>query len=194
MLSVTVKTSLGDVVLATAYVPPRTGYLHYPDFHALLSKKTPTYFLGDLNARHMRLDNANDNTAGRQVIQLIDRGYATHEGPFFPTYITHRSKTSPDIILANSSVFHNTYAESGPLTPSDHIPIMFTISTSPIQIPVRERTNFVRADWDKYREILRKEPTIEIGNNKTEEEIEQAVTRWTHKIQEASRQAIPRTS
>lgn len=136
----------------------------------------------------------NNNTAGKQVIQLLDRGYATHEGPLFPTYITHRSKTSPDIILANSSTFHNTYSGAGPLTPSDHIPIIFTISTSPIQIPVRERTNFVRADWEKYRELLRSAPLVDMGDGKTEEEVEQAVTTWTHQIQEASRQAIPKTA
>jgi hypothetical protein len=78
---------------------------------------------------------------GKQIATLIDRGHSNHIGPYFPTFITHRSKTTPDIILSNRHAFHNHFSEPGPVTPSDHIPIIFKISTNPIQIKIKPRLN-----------------------------------------------------
>ena len=101
------------------------------------------------------LGNRDNNTRGNILAMLINRGHAQHLGPTFPTYLTHRSATSPDIILANNNVFHNTHSKAGThLTSSDHIYMVFTISASPIQIPIKERDEVRRADWDRYRQIF----------------------------------------
>ena len=40
------------------------------------------------------------------------------------------------------------------LTASDHNYIVFTISSSPIQISIKIRPSLPKADWNKYKEIL----------------------------------------
>lgn len=145
-LSVTLETTLGPIAIATAYVPFRIGFIHYPDFYKFFKQKIPAYFLGDTNARHPLLGHNSENQMGKQIATLINRGHATHIGPHFPTFITHRSKTTPDIILSNSLACYNHHAEPGPATPSDHIPVMFKISSSPIQIEIKPRLNFKKAN------------------------------------------------
>lgn len=75
---------------------------------------------------------------------------------------------------------------------SDHIPIIFHVSTSPIQIPIKERTNFKKANWDKCKEILETNEIIS-NNNLTNEEIEQYSEKWTKQIQHAASETIPKT-
>ena len=154
MLSVDIETSLGKIEIGTAYIPPSIGHLHYPDFLSLFKKPHPVYFIGDVNANHIHLGTSSNNTTGHQLTMLINRGHLTHEGPNFPTFITGRSKTIPDRILHNNHTFHNTFAEPGPPTTSDHIPIVYNISANPIQIPIRERFSFRLANWEGYREQL----------------------------------------
>ena len=190
LLSIQVETNLGKIEIATEYIPPRIGYLHYPDYYHLFKSKDPVYFIGDINARHSTLGNSNNNLIGTQVNTLIQRNNAIHKGPFFPTYITQRSKTTPDIILTNTRVFHNTLAENGPLTPSDHIPIIFKISLNPIMIKIPKRFSFKKADWSTYNEQLKKVPIVQL-QYKTKEDIDTAVEKLTTNIQNASKVAIP---
>ncbi|KAF2344824.1 hypothetical protein FHG87_024419, partial [Trinorchestia longiramus] len=58
----------------------------------------------------------------------------------------------PDIVLTNTQTFHNMRLDQGPLTPSDHIPIIATITANPIQIPIRPRPSFHHADWTQYKD------------------------------------------
>ena len=190
LLSIEIETSLGPIVIATAYIPPRIGYLNYIDYYRLFNDRLPVYFIGDLNARHNYLGHSNNNRIGNNLKDLIDNNHAIVEGPMFPTFITNRSKTSPDIILKNSNAFHNSYAEPGPLTSSDHIPIKFTISSKPIYIPIQERNSFTKAEWDLYREELGQ--STPIGRIENVTDIENAVGRWTREIQLASDRFIPK--
>lgn len=44
--------------------------------------------------------------------------------------------------------------QQGQLTTSDHIPIVFTLATSPIMIPQTEMFNFKRADWELFKDDI----------------------------------------
>ena len=193
LLSVQIITNLGTVEIATNYIPPRVGYLNYADFHKLLSQNHPVYFLGDLNARNRFLGHNNTNRVGQQLETLVNNGHAIHDGPHFPTFITARTKTSPDIIMKNSQAHFNTFAEPGPLTSSDHIPIIYKISTSPILTNITPRLNYRRADWSKYRNLLSEHPNIDLSNA-TPNDIDNAATNWTSQIQKASTESIPTTT
>ena len=193
MLGVTIETKEGPIHLITTYIPPRHQHIHYPDFYQALTKPEPVYILGDLNARHPYFGHGNKNTRGELLMFLLHRGHAQHLGPPFPTFITHRSATAPDIILANYKIFHNTHTEEGKiLTPSDHNYIVFTISSSPIQIPIKTRPSLPKADWHKYKEILSQHE--QMNPNMTTEDIDNNVELWTNRIKEASIEAIPLTS
>ncbi|KAG0417979.1 RNA-directed DNA polymerase from mobile element jockey, partial [Dictyocoela roeselum] len=189
MISTTIETSLGDIEVATAYIPFRIGYIHYPDFYKFFTKNKPAYFLGDINARHRSLGHQNNNVMGQQLQTLIDRNHATHIGPYFPTFFTHRSKTTPDIILCNNKTIHNHYAEPGPATPSDHTPVILTINSNPIQTKIKERKNFKRADWENYKQTLATE-AIYHTSHANSDIIDQLATKWTNSIIQADNRYI----
>ena len=180
---------MGQIEIGTGYIPPRVGYLHYPDFFKLFYKNRPVYFIGDLNGRSRTLGYGNTNAVGQQLDLLMDRGHLRHEGPHFPTFISNRSQTTPDVILTNKYTVHNTYAEQGPLVTSVHTPIVHTISSSPIQIAIRPRLSFKQANWEGYKHILGSTPVDDILRNK--HELNEALNRWTTQIQATSKTFIP---
>ena len=193
MLEVTIDTPQGNMHIITAYIQPRDSYLYYPGLYKILKSTDPVYIIGDLNARHLILGHANKNIRGELLATLINRRHAQHIGPHFPTFLTHRSSTSPDIILSNHRTFHNTYASPGTiLTSSDHNYMKFTISSSPLQIPTKERPSLKRADWDTYRDILSVN-TILDEEHPTKEEIETQTQTWITQITHAANSTIPKT-
>lgn len=110
--------------------------------------------------------------------------------PPLPTLIRHNSTPPPDIILSNSHSYLNTHFQPGPLTPSDHIPIIATITANPIQIPINPRPHIHKDDWYSYKFHLR---NINIPNppSSTKDEIDRQLNQWTKAIQDASIKAMP---
>jgi hypothetical protein len=193
MIGAAISTREGIINIVTAYVPPRHNFIHYPDFHKIFTLKEPVYFLGDVNARHGELGHRDRNIRGELLVKLISRGHAHVIGPNFPTFINHRSSTSPDIIMANSRAFHNTYATPGKIiTSSDHLYIIFTIASAPIQIPTKRRAAVAKADWATYRDILSSD--LEVPAHATPQIIDRITNDWTNKIKAASDATIPKTS
>ncbi|KAF2350480.1 Endonuclease/exonuclease/phosphatase [Trinorchestia longiramus] len=101
MLAITIDTQQGPITIGTTYTPPRTEYLHFIDFYNLFNRSHPIYFFGDINAAHRTLGHTHNNTRGSHLHTLITRYQLRHIGPNFPTLITHKSTTSPDIALQN---------------------------------------------------------------------------------------------
>ena len=120
----------------------------------------------------------------------MEKGIAKHDGPYFPTSITNRSKTSTDIILKNPEAFHNTL---GPLNSSDHIPIIYKISTAPIYTEINPRLNFRKADWEKFKNMLEIIPEYDLRNRNINE-INDLASEWTQQLVQASIASIPITT
>ncbi len=76
-LAVELDTSLGPIMVATTYLPPRRPFLPYTDMHRLLS-----------NARHTAFGNRDNNTVGKSLVNLINQGKMAHHGPHFPTFFS----------------------------------------------------------------------------------------------------------
>ena len=146
ILAIEISTSLGKFKIATTYLPSRRAFLPFTDFHKLLSDNTPTFIVGDFNARHRCLGNSSNNTVGTSIHRLINQGHLHHLGPNFRTFPRHTSATTPDLVFSNKFNFYNTLIVPGNLSTSDHIPIQITISTEPIMIPCEERYNLNKAD------------------------------------------------
>lgn len=192
-LSVKLMTTLGPINVATSYIPPREGCLMFPDFYKLLNIPEPMYLLADLNGRHTSLGHTNTNTMGRNIMKLITTFGAQHIGPNFPTFIGHGALTNPDIIITNGKTYHNTHATQGPLTSSDHLPIIFTVSTTPIVIPCPKHLNTNKANWELYKHTINSElPTLNLEGKSTED-IETAVDTWYKAVEKAQKKAIPTT-
>ena len=65
-LAIEIETSLGPIIIATTYLPPRRPFLQYTDSHKLLRNSITTYILGDFNGRHTTFGNRENNTVGKK--------------------------------------------------------------------------------------------------------------------------------
>ena len=184
-LSISTETSNGIINIATTYLPPRRPYLPFTDFHRAASQNHPTYIVGDLNARHPYLKNKDTNNVGKGIKMFIDNNELAHIGPNFPTFYSYKSATTPDIILANNKTFHNLEITPGPVTPSDHIPILIKITSKAVKIPTATGLNTNKTNWEKYKEeINNKLYIIHTHHNMTPVELDTATNTWI-KITEA---------
>ena len=191
MIAITIDTTLGPITIGTDYIPPRRQYINYIDYHSLFNRNEPTYFIGDINGHHTTLGDTHTNKIGKQITSLIARNKIQHLGPTFPTTLTHNGSGKPDKILANYNIVHNTHISPGPITPSDHIPIIFKISALPILIPITPRRQFHRADWDAYRYHLQNTP-VPTDPAPTLEDIDKHLETWEKNITDISQQTIPK--
>ena len=100
VLSVRIRTTRGNIEIATTYLPPRRPIFPVEDILKIARKPYPTYILADLNATHRALGHHRDNPRGISLVNLINRNLLTHLGPNFPTYFS-RNATIPDLVLTN---------------------------------------------------------------------------------------------
>lgn len=191
LIAIEILTRQGPIRIATDYIGPNADYLNYIDYNTLIRTQTPVYILGDLNARHFTLGHRNNNNVGIAIHTLCRENKLTHLGPHFPTFVNTNAATNPDIVLGNNKIFHNLHLTPGPCTPSDHIPIIAKISGNPIQIPIRPRLQYAKANWDNYKYDLTNTPEINL-QNATTQQIDKALNTLTKNIQEASNKHIPK--
>ena len=194
-LAIETDTNDGPILIATSYLPPRRPYLPHPDFLRLFRRQTPVIMAGDLNARHRALGSTTTNQVGRDLLGYLRHQTIRHIGPHFPTFYGHHSTTAPDIVLTNSSMYLNYHLSPGPFTTSDHTPIIINISTNPILIPKPSSYSFHRTDWETFKD----DPDLQMTNlpdisTGTLEDIDDALTAWTHTIQTTADRHIPKTS
>lgn len=189
-LALKIMTSLGPLIIATGYLPPRHPIIPINNFLRLFRNQHPVLLAGDLNARHQALDHGNNNTTGDLIYHFIRGGNVTHVGPFFKTYITPRASGTPDIALVNNKFNFNLQISPGPLTTSDHLPLVMKVSTSPIQIQVPPRLNFDKANWDNFTMQL-SSFTIPNLNLQPTRMIDDQLNRWFEAIKSAMNENIP---
>ena len=193
-LQITIETDTGPINIATTYLPPRRPYLPFTDFHTIASQHEPTYIIGDLNAHHPYLNTKTTNKVGNALKIFIDNNKLNFLGPNFPTYLSHNAATTPDIILANNKTFHNVKIHPGPTTASDHLPVIITITSQSIKIPVKPKPNFKNANWDKFQEeIDNKCNSLIINEHMGKNDLERSLNNWINYITEAISNNIPKT-
>lgn len=178
-LAVEIDTTTGKIIIATLYQPPARPYIPTPDFLQLFRRNTPVYMIADLNANHQCLGYRQINNKGRQIYNLIQNHTIQHIGPHFPTYTAANTRTTPDIIITNYRTHHNAHIKPGPLTTSDHTPIILTISSSLIQIPTVKRPSFIQANWERFRTHIEDHiDTTPFPNSATLEDIDTEIESW----------------
>ena len=193
-LAVIIETPDDPLTIATTYLPPRRQYIPHPDFLRLLRRQTPVVIAGDLNARHPTLGYATTNQVGQDLIDYLRPQTARHLGPHFPTYYGPLSATAPDIVLTNKS-FHLTHSISpGPLTSSDHIPLILDISFSPILTPTHPSYAFRKANWDAFESdeqlLMTDHPD---PSHSSLDGIDVTVDAWMTTVKETADKHIPMT-
>ena len=148
------------------------------------------YLFGDLNAKHYALGDNRSNSVGNNIATLIDRNTVQHLGPSFPTYMRENCTTAPDIVLSNNKAFYNIHLTPGPLTSADHTPILAKISANPIQIPIKPRFQFPKANWDKFQEELENVP-VPTGSHPSTTEIDDHLNKFTELVKKATEESVP---
>ena len=190
LIAIEIHTRQGPIIIATDYIGPSANYLNYIDYNRLIRTQTPVYILGDLNARHSTLGHGNNNNIGTAIHTLMRENKIKHIGPYFPTFIRPTCSSKPDIVLGNNKIFHNIHLTPGPCTPSDHIPIIAKITANPIQIQIKPRLQYAKADWNAYKTDLENTPSINL-HGATTQQIDETLNKLTENIKKASRQHIP---
>ena len=130
------------------------------------------------------------------VSDLIRRGVATFLGPDFPTFLGGQAG-KPDIILANRQAHLNYTIQAGELTSSDHLPLILTLATKGIVIPVPPRPCLKRANWDGFQAHINRE----VGRLRNNEEgvlkdvayVDGRMLNWYDLLKEAMMGHIPTT-
>lgn len=195
IIQATIDTSTGPINIATTYLPPRRPYLPFPDFHNIASQSHPSYIIGDLNAHHPTIDRKRGNNVGKALKMMIDNNKLRHIGPDFATFYSHNASTTPDIILGNTQTYHNIHAIPGPVTPSDHLPILIKITLHPITIPATPTYRIDKTNWDEFtREVCNKTRNINTDPHMNQETLEKSLTEWTISITSTMQEHTPITT
>lgn len=192
VMAIKLNSSIGEIIIATTYLPPRRSYLPVEDFLRLANYNKPTYILGDFNARHRSFGHNNNNNVGNSLYNLMNYGKLINLGPNFKTFIGHSSMTTPDRVFSNNKASLNYYLRQGPLTSSDHIPMIMTLSTSPIQIPTKERYLIHKANWETFKLDMNKVKEIKL-DNKQLEDIDKELENFHETIKLAMKKNIPKS-
>ncbi len=192
ILQVTISTSTGPINIATTYLPPRRPYLPITDFHRLITQNTPTYIIGDLNARHTILNNNDSNNVGKAIKKLIDKGNLCYKGPNFHTFFGSNHTSTPDIILTNHKTYHDMDIKPGPTTSSDHIPVIIKITTQAITTSIEPIPNYNLANWETFTQDI-KETHKNINTNAymTTQQLNISLQQWTSAVTNSMKNNIP---
>ena len=167
ILTVQIETTKGPINISTIYQPPRRNYLPNQDISPIIHSNIPSYIIGDLNGQHNFIGHNRENNVGRALYQHIRNNLIKHIGPNFNTLvekINNRTTCRPDIVLTNSRVLFNHNISKGPITASDHIPIVIKISTKPIVKEITRTPDSKKTNWDEF--------TTHIENKTAEQEDE----------------------
>lgn len=125
-----------------------------------MSYNNPTYLLGDLNENHRFLGNRSNNNVGKGLKRMLDENEILHDGPNFSTFISENKKGSPNLIFSNNKIYHNKIITQGPVTSSDHLPVILTLTTKAIRIPTKPRYSYIKTNWDNFKEETQRKINI----------------------------------
>lgn len=177
-------------------------------FSLLNLHHTGNYYIiaGDLNAKHRNWKNFNNNSRGVVLKNWIEANCMTYKlrllSTKYPTYPNGNSFL--DIVLADTRLIFNDLDEDDNLMcvpyDSDHEAIKFNISLQTgdeLELEsdtVRNRYNFRKTDWRKFKEILEGIIMEEVPNNRnlTLLEIKDYLQTFNDKILEAIDKIVPR--
>lgn len=105
--------------------------------------------------------------------------------------MTQRGK--PDIILVNNNNFLNIAVSQGPMTTSDHVPIIVHLAICPIKLPSTPRFEFNKAGWESFRRDLSEIELINIDKSNCDK-IDDEMDKWFSIVIDAMEKNIPKSN
>ena len=194
-IAVRLHTATGPITAATCYLPPRRGYrLPYPDLIRIISRQEPVYLAGDFNAHHAVFGYRHENPSGVGLSRLIDQGRLDYIGPNFPTYVDYHGSHRPDGVFTNARQHHCHRVTPGPVTTSDHLPMVIDVSCDAITIPAPSRYVYKRANWPEFTKAIGDKTTPLNLQGEPVSAIEDAIQEWYDTLLQAKDAHIPQTN
>ena len=157
ILTIKLITTLGTIIIATAYVAYRDPLIPTKEILQLLSHNIPTLIMGDFNAHHPMLGNSpsnrpNGDPKGKTMASQVIKKNMKSIWPHFHTFIAHHNKGKPDIALTNhhfNLVHYHMYP--GKSVGSDHIPVILKVSLQPIRITSQPKKSIKTLNITAYK-------------------------------------------
>lgn len=129
---------------------------------------------------------------GRELNRFLNSGSLIHLGSNFPTFHGSQNSTTPDIVLANNKVYHNTTLSPGPLTTSDNTPIILEITPRAIAENIQSSINIKQAHWNQMETYIHnKSDNMNIPQYMTKDQIDERLNTWYQAIEESAKKNIP---
>ena len=100
-----IQTSIGPVIITTAYISPSRQIIPRTDFDILKTHNCPVYVLGDYNGNHRQLGDRQTNDAGEQLAELMEMDRWNHLGPYFKIFHNHQGSGTPDKVMEYQSIY-----------------------------------------------------------------------------------------
>ena len=162
ILAIKLITTLGTIIIATAYIACRGPLIPTKEIYKLSSHNLPTVIMDDFNAHHPMFGNSPINRLqgdpkGKTLTSLAIKKNMKFIGPHFKTFITRCNKGKPDIALTNHhfNLFHY-HMYPGNSVGSDHIPVILKVSMQPIRILSQPKKSIKTLNITAYKEQLNK--------------------------------------
>ena len=185
--------------MATAYRPPRRQYTPVEDLLRLFKRREPAYLIADLNARHSFIGHSSNNDTGKIIDNMIRRNIVSYMGPEFNTRVGVNGISKPDIILKNRQGFFNYSIREGEITTSDHIPVMFKLSTTAITKESLPRRLYNKTNWNNVKvkinqdmeSLNRTRNLVADSRGIVKREIDEEIVKWTESMKQRIEEETP---
>lgn len=180
------------ITFIALYNPPKTD-LDIPVLEYLLNNNERTIVAGDFNCRHSQWGCLRRNKNGKKLYDFVTskRRY-TLSSTMSPTFYPDSGKTPSTIDLIISNCGHligNVHTLNCSI--SDHLPVSFKVMERPDLAPRQSRLQFNLANWNYFKSHLNEVVTTAKPKLGSAEDIEEAVTELTFKINTAISQSVP---
>lgn len=146
--TIKVETRQGEIYLTNFYKSPAAS-ISVEKIKSITAKKK-SIILGDFNCPHTQLQSKRDSPGGATLLRLQDELRHIIHLPNQPT----RGPNYLDIGISHK-VRHNITLSTMPKLLSDHHPVLCEIGTVPFTIAPPITRKLKKADWDKYKKILK---------------------------------------
>lgn len=189
---ITVETSIETIAvnidnkltITAAYCHPRTS-LNTADIDRLMRLNDQVIIAGDLNAKHDNWNNTTPNSNGELLYNHSAEAAYSIEAPAEPTF-PHSESTLDIVLVKNCAISSPRVVEE---FESDHLPIMFDVLSTQVEIQTSLRLAYNKTDWHTYKKLIN--DRLNISQLRTTQDIDDEVHHLTTVIQEAMQDTTP---
>lgn len=186
--TISLQKKLGAITMSAVYCPPKSKYMVPSTFEYYFETLGNTFIAGgDWNSKHTFWGSRAISTRGRKLKTIIYskklRTFSTGEPTYWPTDPAKRPDLL-DFFITRGLSEHYFSVESSLDGPSDHTPVLLTLSKTIVDNDNPRSIYNEKTDWESFRQILDQQILLNVSM-KSAEDVENASWDITNKIQNA---------